>query len=346
MITRRSATALLCFAVASGYLVPPAFAHLTGVFAYFVQDISEPTATTRLLRQQLSSSADRIAQLQPEIEAARNAYAAQAESVLRRMRFYDVYAGSAVGALWTGAQDPIDVLASMELLKKRLDEDLRALALLEEAYASIQLKEQTLTRYQDLLRAFETSAAARDARLASIPRSLVSPFGEPYAAYEIAEAWEAFRPTTFISYFEWAARRIAEGMDKVLEPADASGGSWEIREDVLNALIGGDTFPFVEDAQIYLRADHINFSAQLQNGKGTYHLLTIGQLERTGPASVQYRIEGIFLDGMPIDPNDPDVQREVYQGKLLPIDLTSVLPKGSRGASFAQHNGYLSFRRL
>jgi hypothetical protein len=115
---------------------------------------------------------------------------------------------------------------------------------------------------------------------------------------------------------------------------------------VLNALIGGDTFPFVEDAQIYLRADHINFSAQLQNGMGTYHLLTIGQLERTGPASVQYRIEGIFLDGMPIDPNDPDVQREVYQGKLLPIDLTSVLPKGSRGASFAQHNGYLSFRRL
>jgi hypothetical protein len=346
VITRRSVTALLCFAVVSGYLAPPAFAHLTGVFAYFVQDINEPTATTRLLRQQLSSSADRIAQLQPEIEAARNAYAAQAESVVRRMRFYDVYAGNAVGALWTGAQDPIDVLASMQLMQKRLDEDLQALVSLEQAYASIQLKEQTLTRYQDLLRAFETSAEARDARLASIPQNLVSPFGEPYAAYEIAEAWEAFRPTTFISYFEWAARRIAEGLDKVLAPADASGGSWEIREDVLNALIGGDTFPFVEDAQIYLRADHINFSAQLQNGKGTYHLLTIGQLERTGPASVQYRIEGIFLDGMPIDPNDPDVQREVYQGKLLPIDLTSVLPKGSRGASFSQHNGYLSFRRL
>lgn len=346
MITRRSATALLCFAVVSGYLVPPAFAHLTGVFAYFVQDISEPTATTRLLRQQLSASAERIAQLQPEIEAARNAYAAQAESVVRRMRFYDVYAGNAVGALWTGAQDPIDVLASMELMQKRLDEDLQALVSLEKAYASIQLKEQTLTRYQDLLRAFETAAEARDARLASIPPNLVSPFGEPYAAYEIAEAWEAFRPTTFISYFEWAARRIGEGMDKVLAPADALDGSWEIREDVLNALIGGDMFPFMEDAQIYLRADHINFSAQLQNGRDTYHLLTIGQLERTGPASVQYRIEGIFLDGMPIDPNDPDVQREVYQGKLLPIDLTSVLPKGSRGASFAQHNGYLLFRRL
>lgn len=346
MITRRSATALLCFAVVSGCLVPPAFAHLTGVFAYFVQDISEPTATTRLLRQQLSASAERIAQLQPEIEAARNAYAAQAESVVRRMRFYDVYAGNAVGALWTGAQDPIDVLASMELMQKRLDEDLQALVSLEKAYASIQLKEQTLTRYQDLLRAFETSAEARDARLASIPPNLVSPFGEPYVAYEIAEAWEAFRPTTFISYFEWAARRIAEGMDKVLAPADALSGSWEIGEDVLNALIGGDMFPFVEDAQIYLRADHINFSARLKNGKDTYYLLTIGQLERTGPASVQYRIEGIFLDGMPIDPNDPDVQREVYQGKLLPIDLTSILPKGSRGASFAQHNGYLSFRRL
>jgi hypothetical protein len=346
MITRLSAIALLCFAVVSGYLVPPAFAHLTGVFAYFVQDIGEPTATTRLLRQQLGASAERIALLQPEIEVARNAYAAQAESVLRRMRFYDIYAGNAVGALWTGAQNPIDVLASMELMHKRLDEDLQALVSLEKTYANIQLKEQTLSRYQDLLRAFETSAEARDVRMALIPPNLVSPFGEPYVAYEIAEAWEAFRPTTFISYFEWASRRIAEGMDKVLEPADASGGSWEIHEDVLNALIGGDMFPFVADAQIYLRADHINFSARLQNGKGTYHLLTIGQLERSGAASVQYRIEGIFLDGMPIDPNDPDVQREVYQGKLLPIDLTSALPKGSRGASFAQHNGYLSFHRL
>lgn len=342
----RFAGALLCLVVVSGYPAPPAFAHLTGVFAYFVQDINEPTATTRLLRQQLNASAERIAELQPEIEAARNAYAVQSESVVRRMRFYDVYAGNAVGALWTGAQDPIDVLASMQLMQKRLDEDLQALISLERAYASIQLKEQTLTRYQDLLRAFETSAEARDVRLASIPPNLVSPFGEPYAAYEIAEAWEAFRPTTFISYFEWAARRIAEGMGKVLAPVDGADGSWEIREDVLNALIGGNMFPFVEDAQIYLRADHINFSAQLQNGKDTYHLLTIGQLERTGPASVQYRIEGIFLDGMPIDPNDPDVQREVYQGKLLAIDLTLVLPKGSRGTSFAQHNGYLSFRRL
>lgn len=347
MSVRRVHVVVLAIVVALIAAVPPAAAHLTGVFAYFVQDISEPTATTRLLRQQLDASARRIAELQPEIEAARAAYAAQAESVVRRLRFYDVYAGSAVGALWAGAQDPVDVLASIELLQRRLNQDLRALTVLEEAYAEIQLKERSLSRYADLLTAYEQAAEARDRRLANMPEGLVSPFGEPYVAYQVAEGWEALRPTTFVAYFEWAARRIEEqGLGKVLQPVGRSARAWELREEVLNTLVGGDAFPFVEDARFYLRADHVNFSARLQTGMDTYHLLTIGQLERTGPAGVQYRIEGIFLDGMPIDPDDPDVQREVYRGSLLGIDLRSILPEESRGAAFEQHNGYLMFRSL
>jgi len=344
-MARRLWTLIAIMVVTAG-ATTSALAHLTGVFAYFVQDIGEPTATTRLLRQQLDDSAERIAELRPEIEAARAAYSAQAESVVRRLRFYDVYAGSAVGALWTGAQNPIDVLASIELLEKRLDDDLLALTRLEEAYSDIQFKEQTLTRYDDLLKAYEQSAAARDERLDEIPEDMVSPFGEPYVAYEIAEAWESLRPTTFISYFDWASKRIAERMAGVIQSAAEAPQAWELREEVLNTLVGGDAFPFVEDARFYIRADHVNFAGRMQTAIGTYHLLTIGQMERTGPESLQYRIEGIFLDGMPIDPNDPDVQREVYRGNLLAIDLNPLLPEGGRGATFEQHNGYLSFRSL
>ena len=102
----------------------PALAHLTGVFAHFVDDINDPTASTRMLRQQLDSVGQRLAALEPEVVAARMAYDQEADAAVRRIRFYDIYAGSALGALWAGAQDPIDVIASTELLQRRLGDDL------------------------------------------------------------------------------------------------------------------------------------------------------------------------------------------------------------------------------
>jgi len=335
----------LAAAMLAALLAAPAFAHLTGVFAHFVEDINDPTASTRLLRQQLDSVGERLAALAPEVAEARMAYDGQAEAAVQRIRFYDVYAGSALGALWAGAQDPIDVIASSELLQRRLGDDLDALAELSRDYEQLRAKESSLRRYADLLQPFSAASAARDERLSRPPPGLVSPFAEPYIAYRIAEDWEQLRGTTFVLYFHWAARRIADrGLREVLVAGDESGDSWLLQEEVLNALVGGDSFPFVEDARFFLRADHVNFSARLVSALDQYDLLTVGQLERTGPSGFQYRVEAIFVDGMPIDPSDPDVQREVYQGRLLGIDLDAVMPDGASVATFEQKNGSLEFR--
>lgn len=337
-MTRR-ALLLACLLVVAA----PATAHLTGVFAHFVEDINNPTTSTRLLRQQLVSVRERIAALEPEVRAAREAYAQEAAQAVRRIRFYDIYAGSALGVLWAGAQDPVDVIASSELLQRRLGEDLEALARLSSDYQQLQNKEAALRRYADLLVPFRDASLARDARLADPPAGLISPFAEPYIAYRIAEDWEQLRGTTFVLYFHWAARRLMErGASEVL--VEAEDGSLRLQEDVLNALVGGDSFPFLEDARFYLRADHINFSARLISALDKYHLLTVGQLERTGPTGFQYRIEAIFIDGMPIDPDDPDVQREVYQGRLLGIDVDTVMPRAASVATFEQRNGSIAFR--
>ena len=323
----------------------PVFAHLSGVFAYFVQDMDEPTAGTRLLQQQLDSVADRIARLEPEVELARAEYYGEADTAVQRMRFYDVYVGSAIGALWAGAQDPIDVLASTELMQKRLSEDLDSLIQLSESYRQLQGKEDSLRRYASLLVPFKTASEARDVRMARVPGGLVSPFAEPYIAYRIAEDWESLRGTTFTLFFLWAQTRITGlGIGEVLDRSDEGTNTWLLQEEVLNALVGGDSFPFIEDARFYIRADHVNFSARIRSSRDTYNLLTVGQLERTGPASFQYRIEGIFMDGMPIDPNDPDVQREVYRGEILGINLEPLLSPETETASFEQRNGYILFR--
>jgi hypothetical protein len=331
-------------AVVASLAAASASAHLTGVFAHFVKDINDPTASTRMLQQQLDSVRERIRALEPEVRQARAEYDRQAEAAVRRIRFYDAYAGSALGALWAGAQDPIDVIASTELLQKRLGQDLHALAELSRAYEQLRDKEAALRRYAELLVPFREASAARDRRLSMAPEGLISPFAEPYVAYRIAEDWEELRGTTFVLYFYWAARRIAErGLEQVLVTEDG-GRSWMLQEDVLNALVGGDSFPFVEDARFYLRADHVHFSARMSAALDQYHILTVGQLERTGPAGFQYRIEAIFIDGMPIDPDDPDVQREVYQGQLLGLDLAAVKPEEATVATFEQRNGSLRFR--
>lgn len=325
--------------------IQPAFAHLSGVFAYFVKDINEPTASTRMLQQQLDSVAKRIAALEPEVQRARAEYDLQAEAAVRRIRFYDVYAGSALGALWAGAQDPIDVLASTESLQRNLAEDLDALTQLADSYQQLRGQERSLHRYAELLVPFKRSAEARERRLSNVAQGLVSPFAEPYIAYRIAEDWETMRGSTFVLYFNWAAHKIVEqGLDQVLQKADVAGSSWRLDENILNVLVGGDSFPFIEDARFFLRADHINFAARMKSARDTYEVLTIGQLERTGPVGVQYRIEAIFIDGMPIDPNDPDVQREIYRGHLLGINLSPLLTADTGVATFEQQNGFVLFK--
>lgn len=337
---------LLTIGLLSGFavLAPSAFAHLSGVFAYFVQDINEPSASTRMLQQQLDSVGGRIAALAPQVDEARADYDKQADSAVQRIRFYDVYVGSALGALWAGAQDPIDVLASTELMQKRLGEDLNALVKLADSYTKLQGQEVSLRRYADLLVPFRAASQARDERLAGVPEGLVSPFAEPYIAYRIAEDWEELRGTTFTLFFNWAASKIAEqGIGQVLDKMDASGHTWQLKEETLNALVGGDGFPFLKDVRFYIRADHLNLSARLISSRNEFNLLTVGQIERTGPTSVQYRIEGVFIDGMPIDPNDPDMQREVYRGQLMGINVDSLKPPESTVAAFEQQNGYLQF---
>ena len=69
---------LLALAASLSLIALPAAAHLSGVFAYFVQDINDPTASTRMLQQQLNSVGERIEALQPEVQKARADHAAQA----------------------------------------------------------------------------------------------------------------------------------------------------------------------------------------------------------------------------------------------------------------------------
>ena len=105
-----------------------------------------------------------------------------------------------------------------------------------------------------------------------------------------------------------------------------------------------DGIHFGRQSQAKLAFLDIESLEVLKGPQPVYFGMNVATLERTGPSGFQYRVEAIFVDGMPIDPNDPDVQREVYQGRLLGIDVDAVMPDDASVATFEQKNGSIEFR--
>lgn len=344
MTPRRLPPALLAMAVLAAVLVVaagPAAAHITGVFLHFLKDMEDPTYSTTFLRQQVEQTEQRLAAVAPEVAEARARYERAAEPVAARLHFYDAYAGQAFGNLWSGAEDLVDVLANIWLIGRLIEQDVAALEHVAAEYAHLQLKQDTLQRYRDLLNAVEAAAEAREQRLgAAVSRDELQ-----LALYDVAEDWERLRPDLFVPFFHEASRRL-ERLDRLAVRGERPG-TWHLEEDTLNQVLP-DPFTArvrgeprqLRNARFYMRGDHLYFDAQMEGTFGSYHLLTVGQMERAGPTRIQYRIEAIYIDGLPVDPGDPDVQADIYENSLLVMDGRSLVPDAV-AMRYEQNNGYL-----
>lgn len=341
MKSRRAAAAALAAIVVAAVVAVPAAAHITGVFLHFLKDMEDATYSTTFLRQQVEQTEARLAAVAPEVAEARAAYEEAAEPVAARLHFYDAYAGQAFGTLWAGAEDLVDVLATLHLIGRLIEDDVAALELVAARYAQLQLKQDTLQRYRDLLGAVEAAAAARERRLGGP----VDSDELKLALYYVAEDWERLRPDLFVPFFQELNRRL-ERLDR-LAAAGAQPGTWHLEEDALNRILPD---PFTARVRgeprrilaprFYLRGDHLYFDAQMEGTFGSYHLLTVGQMERAGPTRIQYRIEAIYIDGLPVDPGDPDVRVDIYENSLLVMDGRSLLADAT-AMKYEQNNGYL-----
>lgn len=319
----------------------PAAAHVTGVFLHFLKDMEEPTYSTAFLRRQVEQTEQRLAAVVPEVAEAQALYEEAAGPAAARLQFYDAYAGQAFGSLWSGAEDLVDVLANLRLMARLIQQDVAALEETARRYAQLRLKQDTLQRYRDLLDAVETAAQARERRLGgAVNRDELQ-----LALYDVAEDWERLRPHLFVPFFQEAGRRL-QRLDRVAVPG-REPGTWHLEEDALNRVLPDPFTARVEGGRLsltgprfYLRADHLYFDAVMEGAFGTYHVLAVGQMERAGPTRIQYRIEAIYIDGLPVDPGDPDVQADIYQNSLLAMDGRSLLP-GAVAMRYEQNNGYL-----
>src|SRR5690606_38468512 len=153
------------------------------------------------------------------------------------------------------------------------------------------------------------------------------------------------RPGLFVRYFQEANRRL-RSVDRIVRPTGGPGIR-RLDEDALNELLGdglttriNGNAAHLRQPRFFLRADHVYFTARMESALGSYQSLTIGQTERAGPTRIQLRIEAIYIDGLPVDPGDPDVQREIYENELLVI-YGQALDTDTERILFEQNNGYL-----
>lgn len=325
---------VLLVAVLTGVLggVSPAGAHLTGVFRYFLKDVEEGTASSRLLEIQIDETNRRLAELRPELEAARRAYRQAVEPAKTKIRFYNRFSGNLFGALLVGSDDLVDTLANLYLIQHVIGQDVAQLQEVAQRYQRLQTQQRNLRLYRDLLQAIQQVHARRQAMLSSVPDTETD---RQLLLYRIAEDWETMRETSFVGYFRWASRQLRNLPDLAERTRT---GAWRVTEERWNEALAGQDAP-VEDGWWYLRADHLYFSGYLP---GTlvekHHVFTVGLLNRVDATTVEYRLDAVYVDGFPVDPNDPDVEQDIYQQNLLVIDGTW-LARAAEQMLFNQNNG-------
>ncbi|MBX6350052.1 MAG: hypothetical protein IRZ11_00900 [Clostridia bacterium] len=343
----RPAAFALALAVLAAALVPggSAGAHITGVFLYFLKDVQGQAGQSSLdiLKAQLDETDRRIAELAPQVDAARARYEAMLPEARRRVLFYGQYAGEAFLAAVFGGGGPVDALANLQMVREVVGRDLESLRAAEAELAKLEAKERELRGYRDLVAAFVE--AERRHREAIAGRS---PQEQELALYGISESWEEIRAGPLAAYVRFAERRISgsPGLEGAVTPVAA--GRFRLDEAAFQRLVGepalagpgGSPIEGVSDLEILLRADHVYVVGTFSVPLGRRQVILVGQFVRAGPTAVRYRVEYALVDGYLVDPDDPQMQEVVADETMLRIEARELDP-AARLLQFQQDDGAL-----
>jgi len=314
-------------------------------FRFLVPALDDPVGAAKFLKEQFASLDKQLGRVNRELVQQQAAYQARLDEAIPRLRFYEIYSGSAIGALWTKAQDPVGVIASMELLERVGKEDLAALTWLETVKGDLQDKEASLRRYRALLEAFQRGVEARQNLLANVPAEWHTRKDE-FVITSINDSWnDSVRDLAIVPYFTGLGGHLSPqlgGEQGLL--TEASPSSWTVSEDHLNSVL--EESKFIRAPRFYVRADHIYFSARAEVPTGgrlnSYQVVIVGWLNRVARSAVQYSLEAVYLDGVPIDVYDPLLRTPMILGQFLRLDFSPLLSSEQK-LGVEQHNGYLYF---
>ncbi|MBT9259862.1 MAG: hypothetical protein KM310_08935 [Clostridiales bacterium] len=320
--------------------LPPASAHITGVFLYFLKDVAGETASSSqsILEGQIREVDRRLAELTPLIEAKEKAYREREARLGEAVRAYERYSGAMVAALLRDAQNPVDILAGLRMFQKTLGKDVEELDALGRELQELRARKAELESFRSMLLMFDE---ARKRHLAYLQ---VGDEKIQESLYLLSEEWESQRVGPMRKWTEKAARVLTRWRD-IWQPAPDGRGY--IDEEGLNELLQ-QALPIegLKDVRVHLRADHVFIEAHLlsdpalkefvPHGYDDRQFIAFGQMNRISPSEIQLYMEFLMIDGYVIDLEDPDFQRDRATWQVLKI-------QGSKGQRlfFEQDNGRL-----
>ncbi|MBE3590117.1 MAG: hypothetical protein IMW98_04745 [Firmicutes bacterium] len=337
---RRRARALLALGALLVALLwaPPADAHITGVFLYFLKDVQGQTGQTSLdiLAGQLRETDARIRALEPQVEAARRAYEAQLGPAQKAVRFYSLYAAEGFAGAVFGSGNVVDALANAVMVRDVVQRDLARLQETAAAYRVLKERRAELVAYRDLLEAFTEAEERHRAVLQG-----KSAQDQELALYTVSENWEEIRSGPLRGYIDWAAARLSG----LRAAAAAEAGGWlAVDEAAFNRLAAGrPPVQGVEAVRVLLRADHVYVVGRFRTALGERQVILVGQMARAGAGAVRYQVEYALVDGFLIDPQDPQMRELVADDRFFRITAADLgVPAGT--LQFEQESGRLRFR--
>ncbi|MDI3270101.1 MAG: hypothetical protein QJR00_05285, partial [Bacillota bacterium] len=206
---RRFLGFLSFFLVAFLVSLPPASAHITGVFLYFLKDVSGETASSSrsILEGQIQEVDRRLAELTPLIAEKERVYGENQASLGEAVRAYERYAGAMVASLLRASQSPVDVLADLRMFQKMVGQDMEKLEKLGRELDELKARKAELESFRGMLLMFDEARQRHEAYLQGED-------GDPeQSLYLLSEEWESQRVGPMRQWTQRAAKILTRWRD-------------------------------------------------------------------------------------------------------------------------------------
>ncbi|MFJ7744864.1 hypothetical protein [Peribacillus sp. NPDC097295] len=298
----------------------PAFAHLTGAFAEFLDGVNDESTTEKLKREMEETKKD-LLKISPKVDEMEQEYKDEKRNAMDKLQLYsDVGLDSWLGFLMEG-ENLVDIMGSQWLMERNLQSYIDDLNTLYLHYKQLESAKNSMAGHQELLKVIEGNLVSREKFLSDNPGLDLEQLANYLDIDWVSEVEES----------------LIEKLGKDTTLTEKEAGKWAMAET------SEDSYRLDEkwlnersDLQYFFRSDHV----YLVYNQPDLHVLLLGQVLQESKDVAQLKLEAGYFNGFLL----PDTLVDELEGFKIPYSQFERLAGISEMAHLEQTNGALILR--